>query len=307
LRRAGLIAAILSGALATPAQAAGPAPAPPTLEEGAPALATQRYLLGREAYKAGDLTAAEAAFRSAFDVFPTSARLAFNLARTLERQARLAEAATLYRRYLTLAPQAEDADTVARLADSLEQQVAARRPTLIVITRPAGADVRVDGVPLEGVTPLRSPVDAGTHLVQLHLADFAEVADSVTLAAGETTSLERDLVALPAATTPGVEPAPGVATTSPPVASPLRPVLGWSLAGTGVVGVLIGAVFHARALHTADDAQNLDATPEGRATWRRADDRFRSQRVGAFVGYGAGAALLATGLTLALWPAEGAP
>ena len=88
----------------------------PQLEAGAPQLANQRYLQGREDYRAGRISEAATAFQRALDVFPESPRLAFNLARSLERLGRLGEAAAAYRRYVELLPLAEDAPTVSRLA-----------------------------------------------------------------------------------------------------------------------------------------------------------------------------------------------
>ncbi len=79
-----------------------------TLEEGAPKLAEHRYRTGRVLYKQGKFAAAVKEFQTAFDLFPDSAKLAFNMARTCERLDRMSEAVGHYERYLALAPSAKD-------------------------------------------------------------------------------------------------------------------------------------------------------------------------------------------------------
>ncbi len=97
--------------------------AAPQLEAGAPDISEKRYLLGREHYLQGDLEAAAREFQGAYDVFPESAKLAFNLARCYERLAQDEQALRYYDRYLELAPEAEDHGDVARLADGLRRRL----------------------------------------------------------------------------------------------------------------------------------------------------------------------------------------
>ena len=205
----------------------------PQLEAGAPQLANQRYLQGREDYRAGRISEAATAFQRALDVFPESPRLAFNLARSLERLGRLGEAAAAYRRYVELLPLAEDAPTVSRLAASLEEQAAARRPSLIALTRPSGATVTIDGSPLTEKTPLRVPLEAGVHLVLLRLDGFLDEARSVTVAEAETRTIDLVISPRPDAFTPR-DPL-GHGRAQGPAAPPGRRVVAFDL-GRGVRG-----------------------------------------------------------------------
>ncbi|MSP74166.1 MAG: tetratricopeptide repeat protein [Myxococcales bacterium] len=297
LRMSLLTLCLFGGAVLSEGQrvwAAEPA-AIPELEAGAPQLANQRYLQGREDYRAGRISEAATAFQRALDVFPESPRLAFNLARSLERLGRLREAAAAYRRYVELLPLAEDAQTVSRLAASLEEQVLARRPSLIALTRPGGATVTVDGLALTEKTPLRAPVEAGVHLVLFRLDGFLDEARSVTMAEAETRTIDLTLSAVPV-------PAPGVAlsTTVPPKDPPLRPVLGWSLSTLGAVSTALAISFHAQALESSAAAEGLTATVDDRTRYDRLNADFKDQRLGAAFAYGAAVALLTSGLYLLL-------
>ena len=267
----------------------------PQLEAGAPQLANQRYLQGREDYRAGRISEAATAFQRALDVFPESPRLAFNLARSLERLGRLGEAAAAYRRYVELLPLAEDAPTVSRLAASLEEQAAARRPSLNALTRPSGATVTIDGSPLTEKTPLRVPLEAGVHLVLLRLDGFLDEARSVTVAEAETRTI--DLVLSPV---PMPSPRVTLSAMVAPKDPPLRPVVGWSLSTLGAVSAALAISFHAQALESSAGAEGLTATADDRSRYGGLNADFKDQRLGAAVAYGAGVALLTSGLFLLL-------
>ncbi len=78
------------------------------LPADAPAQAQQRYRIAVELYRDKEYADAAREFRIAFKLYPSSPRLAYNLARCLERSDQPAEAVEIYRRYLELAPKAED-------------------------------------------------------------------------------------------------------------------------------------------------------------------------------------------------------
>ena len=80
----GLVLASAAAATALWASSAAGQSGVPRLEPGAPPLAEQRYLIGREQYREGNLENAASEFQSAFEIFPQSPKLAYNLARTLE-------------------------------------------------------------------------------------------------------------------------------------------------------------------------------------------------------------------------------
>jgi tetratricopeptide (TPR) repeat protein len=101
-----------------------PAPASENrgLEAGAPPAANQRYLVGIDLYRKGEFSAAALEFRVALQLFPTSAKLSYNLARSLERSGALTEAIAEYRNYLALAPNAADRVDVERVIAALEAE-----------------------------------------------------------------------------------------------------------------------------------------------------------------------------------------
>lgn len=126
-RRAAL-ALTLCAASPAPAQTdAAPASAPASaapreLEPGAPPLATQRYRTGIEMYLRGDFAGAAREFKVAQAVAPDSPKLAYNLARSLERAGDVPGAVAAYRRYLEVAPQAADRADVERVLAVLERE-----------------------------------------------------------------------------------------------------------------------------------------------------------------------------------------
>ncbi len=128
-------------AAAAPAPAVAPAPAPaPTpapvapraapavdahgLEVGASPMAVKRYLIGKELYLQGNVQGAAQEFQGAFDIFPRSAKLAFNLARCYERLGKTREALKYYEEYLKLAPpDAADRADIQRLTEAMRKRL----------------------------------------------------------------------------------------------------------------------------------------------------------------------------------------
>jgi TolA-binding protein len=96
--RVTLAVGVATCTLAAPPAGAQPGGAAPAatesrgLEAGAPAAANQRYLGGLDLYRKGEFSAAALEFRVALQLFPTSAKLSYNLARSLERSGSLGEA-----------------------------------------------------------------------------------------------------------------------------------------------------------------------------------------------------------------------
>ncbi|MCA9537277.1 MAG: tetratricopeptide repeat protein [Myxococcales bacterium] len=116
--RRGLLS-LMVGGLVCAWLSAAPA-ATPRLEDGAPDMAQQRYTLGRELYRRGDVAGAAREFEGAYAMYPASAKLAYNLGRCYERLNDLPRAIRYYSDYLNNDPDAEDADQVKALVESLE-------------------------------------------------------------------------------------------------------------------------------------------------------------------------------------------
>lgn len=102
--------------------AAASAPSVRELEPGAPPLANQRYRAGIEMYTRADFAGAAREFTVGLALAPTSAKLAYNLARSLERAGNVSGAVETYRRYLALSPAAADRAAVLQIIEVLERE-----------------------------------------------------------------------------------------------------------------------------------------------------------------------------------------
>ncbi len=254
----------------------------PTLEEGAPGLAQTRYLTGRQLYLEGKLEEAAHEFRGALDLFPKSAKLAFNLGRTLERLGRLEDAANYYEQYMQLDPQGDD---LAALVKSLRERVSAKQPELVLSSRPVGARVLLDAArePLEHPTPSTIRVEPGPHVVRFQLDGYEEAVREIVAPEGERVLVSAELV-------PRAVEAAGAGPDW----------VGWSLVGAGVVGVGVGGALFALAKGKSDESADLGPRdPEKRDALREDFDAFV---LGGWIAAGAGVALAATGTTLLLLP-----
>jgi tetratricopeptide (TPR) repeat protein len=191
--------AILALLLAAVVAPAGPAHAQAEperrLEEGAPATAEQRYDIGIALYRAGRYAEAAAEFDAALALFPTSGKLAYNLARCRERADQLRPAVDAYRRYLQNAPAAEDRAEVETLIARLEERIDARRPTVKVVTTPEGATVRATEGTALGQAPLTLRLDPGVHVLRFSLDGHADEVREITVAEGETRAVTVELEA----------------------------------------------------------------------------------------------------------------
>jgi hypothetical protein len=188
-----LLCVWVAGVMPGPAQSATPG-----LGEGAPAMAEERYRIGRRLYRRGDFRGAANEFRTALEVHPSSARLAFNYARAIERAGALEAAIAGYQRYLELAPDAPERGDVEVLIASLQVRVREQQPELVVASRPAGAAVILDdrAEPAEDLTPMRLRTLPGSHVVRVRLEGHTEAFREVTVIAGRVTSVFVELQTL---------------------------------------------------------------------------------------------------------------
>jgi hypothetical protein len=189
-----------------------------------------------------------------------------------------------------------------------------------------GLQVRCGSVPIDPALPgVAVPVDPGDVVVEASAPGFATFSRSVTVAAGSRVNvslpaLTRQSVAAPPATSAA---APAATTPTPAASSPgqpvevhghqagapvgqtaaARPSLVWPIAlGTlGVVGLGVGAVFGAKAISNASDANEL--CPNGQCREERGkslmDDAGRDAQI-SNVAFGVGAAGLAAGIIVYL-------
>jgi tetratricopeptide (TPR) repeat protein len=285
---------IATSALVAPASAQAPA----GLEPGAPALAQQRYLVARDLYGKGRLQEAQAELEVAYELFPTSPKLAYNLARVHERLGHTPDALRFYRRYLELSPGASDAAEVTALVRVLERHLAETPVALSVRSTPAGATVSVDGTTEKPQpAPATLSLAPGRYVVRLHLDGYDEATRTVELAADHSTELD---VVLQAARPAPVGPA-GVAQRAAPQvpgAAKWRATAGWIGVGVGAAALGTGALFHLQALDTEDRGRALGpGRPDAASRLQQDLDR---QQTAMWVGYGVGVALVGAGLYLLL-------
>jgi hypothetical protein len=165
---------------------------------------------------------------------------------------------------------AELSETVAALAGRLGQRLALTREpaTLEVESSPAGATVTIDGTTV-GTTPLRTEVDAGSHELEVTKAGYRSDARRFQATGGAS---ERFTLTLRGAS--------------------YQRWLPWSLLAGGLVGVGVGA-----GLLAIDDREiERDCNPDvdGRCQY------LHETMAGGIAATAVGAALLVTGVTLAI-------
>lgn len=275
-----------------------PALAENALPADAPPQAEQRYRIGVELYRAKKYADAAREFRVAFKLYPRSPKLAYNLARCLERSNQPTEAVEAYRRYLALAPKADDRAQVEGYIAALLETL----PELVVTSEPPGARVRLDGEAREGATPLSLRVPAGSHVVQVTLGERRA---NRTV---EVKPRQKNVVLLelpkPSGPAPQVTPEPVVEQVET-ADEPTKP-WPWVAFGVGAAGLATGVVFSVQALD-ARDARDA-AHDEGDVPQSRAHhDEMNEANTLSLVGYGVGAVGLAAGAALLLWGGDDEP
>jgi len=250
-----------------------------SLGPDAPRSAEVRYQTALKHYRAGEYAEAAQEFLVAYQLHPEP-RLAFNLARSLERSARPAEAIEAYEDYLRAAPEAEDHAEVQKVIAALRLVVNRGYPTLEITSTPKGLPVRVDGEPAEGATPLTVRVKPGVHRVEVGEGE-QRTATQAKVVANHPNSVHLTLAEAETQTRPsafGVWP--------------------WVALGVGVVGVGAAAAFGLSA--EADEAERDKLEDTDLMAAEAAHESAQEQATLAWVGVGVGVAGLGAGLALLL-------
>ena len=266
-----------------------------TLGPDAPPAADLRYQRGIELFQQGRFALAAQEFRVALELVPGSARLAYNLARSLESAGQLDRAIEAYRQYLVLSPQADDRPAVDGFIRALSKELERQRGAVLVTTTPEGAQIFVDQEASAGRAPLTLRLAPGHHVLRLEADGYRQAVREVEVAEGGSGAVD---VTLEVLRTEVVEPAVGAA-AEPGVSG--RGLLGWSLVGAGVASVAAGVVFYAKASDAADQASEGGISRNRHAAL---EDDFGTQNALAWTGLGLGAALTAAGVTLLVLPED---
>ncbi len=268
----------------------GTAQAGRALGEDAPPMAESRYKAGLKAYRAGNYAMAAREFQVALELYPKSAKLAYNAARCLERADQPRKAIELYRRYLELAPKAKDRAEVETLIKALGKLAPEQRGKLAVRSTPEGASVTLDGA-AAGQTPLEVELLAGGHQLVVEAEGYEPVNRAVEVKAAGTLEVN-----IPLSATAVVAPAP------PPAGPGWKTYAGWGGVGVGALGLGLGAVFLGQAASAADEAEGLHAVDED----KRSDlesEHGTFQTLG-WVSIGVGVVGVGVGVALLMAPDE---
>jgi hypothetical protein len=231
---------------------------------------------------------------------------AFNLADCWEK---LGRSASAWAKFLDVAAEAQRSGQAERekIARSRAAALEPKLSRLVVEVQGAasGTEVRRDGALVGSAswgTPV--PVDPGKHTIEVKAPGKVAFATSVELRAGgdaETVRIPALADATPSAT-PQAAPAaqPALADTKSRSASAY---VGYGLVGVGVVGVAVGTLFGLKYRSKNDEATGLcplgRCTSPAEVTQHDADvSDAKSARTLSYVGFGLGAAALATGVAL---------
>ncbi|HEX8790843.1 MAG TPA: hypothetical protein VF765_07810 [Polyangiaceae bacterium] len=242
------------------------------------------------------------------------------IARTQVKLGQLVEASETYLKVTReiLAPDAPRAFVDAQSAAAQEEkELETRIPTLLIRVDGAGAmeaTVTLDGTALPAaMVGLAAPVNPGSHALRAVAKDGTSADAQIKLSPGshETVVLKLHPAASAVAPTPApaqapteANSAPGGETAPPSGGAPLGTVLGWVGVGLGVAGLAVGTVFVGmnRAKRTDADAlcPNGQCPMADKPQVQSLDQQADSAATGAWIGYIAGGALLATGFVLLL-------
>jgi hypothetical protein len=175
---------------------------------------------------------------------------------------------------------AEATELIASLGTALSRRAELQTqapPTLRVVSDPPGATVMLDGAVI-GATPLEIPASSGEHVLRISHAGRVEQTRTIDLVDGVTESVAVTLAH---------------ASTAPAARRTKRWALGWAAAGTGALGMTIGAALigiDGRPIRSKCTGSNVDG--DGTCRWNHS-----SMVPGVVLGT-IGVGLLATGVSL---------
>jgi hypothetical protein len=206
---------------------------------------------GDAAIKAGDYALAEQKFREAYAIIPTP-HAEYWIAYSMDKQNKPAkEVFFAYDLFLSNPAAAHVGEEELKAAQDRAALLKSTLPaTVIVESTPAGAQVKIDGVIVPGVTPLEVEMNKGTHRLELTLAGYDATAVEIDTEAGARVrapiELQKTTEAPPAA----------VAAAEPPKKRSKVP--GYVTLGLGGAGLITGTIFGILAL---DSKSKYDANP----------------------------------------------
>lgn len=240
------------------------------------AAAEQLFMEGRALMQEGKYEAACPKLAESHRLDPGVGTL-LNLGECWEKLGRTASAWATYREAETLARRSAQKERAAHAAS----KVAALEPALPHLTldvpKPVpGLVVKRDGEPIaQAAWTTRLPVDPGTHRIEASAEGYKTWTSSIDIHAKDDThvavpALEREPVrATPSASTsPSPSTSPSASTTTPDNPGSTQRIIGFAVAGAGVVASGIGLGFGIVAQSKNDEARSdhcsaVDCTQRG--------------------------------------------
>lgn len=256
--------------------------------------AREAYGAGEEKFKAGDFGGAAESYKLAYEILP-SAQAQLKYATALDKAGRGSDAAAAYKKFLDIAP----ADKMEEQKKTATERVAALAEGVItVLSEPGNATVKIDGVAVEGKTPMTTKAKPGKHVVEVSLLGHDAATKDVAVTASGVAKIEVTLRPTAAPTPPPVaavavvpEPSPPPALEKPPEPPPSKTPAYVTL-GLAGAGAIVGAVFGFAALSSKSD---FDKSP----TTKTADSAERNALI-SDMAFGAAVTLGVTGTVLYL-------
>ncbi len=255
---------------------------------------------GQKEMKAGNYAKACKAFEASNRVSPDSGTRG-SLARCYTQLGKIASAWSLWRELSDTAPTpALRADAEAQ-ARKLEPRLA--KYTVKVAAPPAGLTVTVAGEAIDLSLDVPVPIDPGSYPVEATAPGRVAWKGELTAAEGETSELVVPKLAAVAAATAAApdEPKPPSSGGKPGRG---RRILGLTLTGAGVGGLVVGGVFGYQARELNNSAKRScggdieHCQPASTNTAQLEVNRARSAARISTVGFIAGGALVVTGVVL---------
>lgn len=262
---------------ASPTPAPTPSAAPPSppsdKAEGAKA-AEVHFQRARQLYEEGDFNLALVEFKRAYEVSP-SYRVLYNIAQVNIQLFNYAAARVALERFLKDGGK-DISDTKRGQAEADLRMLRDRTAFLQVTTKPAGADVTVDDMPV-GHAPFEEPllVNAGQRKVIVSRAGYVSATRFVTLAGGDRSDLNVELTAVPEGPKP-IYVAPTSTPTTTTHANYTPAIIGWVATGALAVSTaIVGGLYLSEESKIRDlsDPNKERSTP---VTREAADDAMAS-------------------------------
>lgn len=244
---------------------ADPAVQEPTEEEREAAKLS--FEAGTKAFAEEDYSTAAAEFRQAYEQIP-SPHAEYWIARALDaadaQNENVGEVVAAYSKFLSN-PGAEHAgaDKVAEAQARVIELKKLLPARITLVTVPAGASVKIDGMTREGVTPLEVELPAGAHKFELSLEGYESTTVEMDVQGGSAVEQE---VALS-------QQAPPPVATEPVVATPVEKkslVPAAVTLGLGGAGLISGTLFGIMALGAKKDFNDNPTTANADTAERNA-------------------------------------